>query len=219
MQNEFQNRLKALSGQSFPPFCLGEVLTAITEFDEPIQTSLDLDTLVQPACQREDYHFLGGGGDSEGMDLSSRPPSPLTPLESEEEPPPYTLTVDSYEVDVSSRPPSPLTPLESEEELAGVPGQIERKRKRVAAKNRRSKRRTAQAMSGHPPERYMANPGMVNARTTESKAIDLGMDAANLPSSSGGSWVGKAKKVVKDKPWTMQEAEEAGLTLAVWDGT
>src|SRR5271168_4191341 len=188
MQNEFQNRLKALSGQSFPPFCLGEVLTAITEFDEPIQTSLDLDTLVQPACQREDYHFLGGGGDSEG-------------------------------VDVSSRPPSPLTPLESEEELAGVPGQIERKRKRVAAKNRRSKRRTAQAMSGHPPERYMANPGMVNARTTESKAIDLGMDAANLPSSSGGSWVGKAKKVVKDKPWTMQEAEEAGLTLAVWDGT
>jgi hypothetical protein len=125
MQNEFQNRLKALSGQSFPPFCLGEVLTAITEFDEPIQTSLDLDTLVQPACQREDYHFLGGGGDSEGMDLSSRPPSPLTPLESEEEPPPYTLTVDSYEVDVSSRPPSPLTPLESEEELAGVPGSDE----------------------------------------------------------------------------------------------
>src|ERR1700678_3139795 len=69
MQNEFQNRLKALSGQSFPPFCLGEVLTAITEFDEPIQTSLDLDTLVQLACQREDYHFLGGGGDSESLRL------------------------------------------------------------------------------------------------------------------------------------------------------
>src|SRR5271168_4322188 len=173
MQNEFQNRLKALSGQSFPPFCLGEVLTAITEFDEPIQTSLDLDTLVQPACQREDYHFLGGGGDSKGMDLSLRPLSLLTPLELEEELPPSALTVDSDEVDLSSRPPSPLTPLESEEELAGILGQIERKRKRVGAKNRWSKRRMAQAMSGHAPEKYMANPGMVKACTTESKPIKL----------------------------------------------
>ena len=65
----------------------------------------------------------------------------------------------------------------------------------------------------------MANHGMVNTCTMESKPINLSMDVANLPSSSGGSWVGKGKKGAKDKPWTMQEAEEAGLTLAVWDGT
>jgi hypothetical protein len=73
-------------------------------------------------------------------------------------------------------------------------------------------------MSGHAPKKYVANPIMVKACTTESKPIKLSMDAANLPSSSGGSWVGKGKKGAKDKPWTMQEAEEAGLTLAVWDG-
>jgi hypothetical protein len=209
------NGLQTRSGCNFTPFNLWKVRTAETEQEEPIHALIDLDPLLQAACKREDARFLTNADDAEGIELSSRPPSPLTPLpsdyESEEHTPPLP----------SVSPPSGdnLHSDRGETTPPGASGSIEKRRKRVGANNRRSRRRIEKATSGHTPHSYIAEPSLVEALTKDTEPIQLEIDASALPSSSTGSWTGRRKKEARTTPWTPEELIELGFTEIVWDGS
>jgi len=210
------NGLQTRSGCSFTPFNLWNVRTAETEQDEPIHALIDLDPLLHTACKLEDARFLTNADDAEGIELSSRPPSPLTPLPSD------------YESDEEHTPPllsaSPLSGdnLNSrcgETAAPGASGSIEKRRKRAGANNRRSRRRIEKATSGHTPHSYVAEPSLVEALTKDTEPIQLDIDASGLPSSSTGSWTGKRRKESRTTPWTPEELIELGFTEITWDGS
>jgi len=210
------NGLKTRSGCSFTPFNLWNVRTAETEQDEPIHTLIDLDPLLHAACKLEDARFLTNTDDAEGIELSSRPPSPLTPLpsdyESDEEHTPPLLAV-------SPPPGDNLNPHHREATTPGASGSIEKRRKRVGANNRHSRRRVEKATSGHAPHSYLAEPSLVDALTRDTEPIQLEIDASALPSSSTGSWTRRRKIEARTMPWTLEELIELGFTEIVWDGS
>jgi len=203
------NGLQTRSGRSFTPFNLWNVWTAETEQEEPIHTSIDLNPLLHAASQREDARFLTNADDAEGIELSSRPPSPLTPLPSD------------YESDEERTPPLlSLSPPSGEETTTPeASGSIKKRRKRVGANNRRSRRRIEKATSGHAPHSYAAEPSLVEALTKDAEPIQLEIDASALPSSSTGSWTGRRKMEARTTPWTLEELIELGFTEIVWDGS
>jgi len=203
------NGLQTRSGRSFTPFNLWNVRTAETEQDEPIHASIDLDPLLHAAWKLEDARFLTNADDAEGIELSSRPPSPLTPLPSD------------YESDEEHTPPLVSVSPPSGEETAtpGASGSIEKRWKHVGANNRRSRRRIEKATSGHAPHSYVAEPLLVEALTKDAEPIQLEIDALALPSSSTGSWTGRRKIEAQTTPWTQEELIELGFTEIVWDGS
>ena len=158
---------------------------------EPINTTVNMSPLVHAACKREDERFLADADDAEGISLSSRPPSPLTPLSSEDE----------FELDAEVPTPGP---------------ESRKKRKRALKKERRRKKRQERASAGHAPQTYAANPSLVAALTKDSEPIQLDVDASNLESSGGGAWVGK--RVSGDGPWTPRQLDDLGFSEIVWDG-
>jgi len=203
------NGLQTRSGCSFTPFNLWNVRTAETEQEEPIHALIDLDPLLHAACRHEDARFLANADDAEGIELSSRPPSPLTPLPSD------------YESDEEHTPPllSVSPPPGEETTTPGASGFIEKRRKRVGANNRRSRRRVEKATSGHAPHSYVAEPSLVEALTKGAEPIQLEIDASALPSSSTGSWTGRRKVEARTTPWTLEELIELGFTEIAWDGS
>src|SRR5271168_5024949 len=215
--------------------------------EEAVDTAVSLSRLVEEACSQEHARSLSHADDAEGFGLSSRPPSPLTPLpsegESEEEAVDTAVSMsrlveeacsqeharslsnadDAEGFGLSSRPPSPLTPLPSEgeseeEEPKPGPESLEKKRKRARRKERRRKKRQEQALAAsHAPQNYAANPSVVAALTKGSEPIQLDVDASNLPrSSAGGAWVGRRQ--AGGRPWTPRELDEQGFSEIVWDG-
>jgi hypothetical protein len=159
--------------------------------EDAIDTAVSLSCLVEDACSQEHTRSLSNADDAEGFGLSSRPPSPLTPLPSEGE---------------------------SEEEELNPGESFEKKRKRAGRKERRRKKRQEQALAAsHAPQNYAANPSVVAALTEGSEPIQLDVDASNLPrSSAGGAWVGRRQAV--GRPWTPRELDEQGFSEIAWDG-
>ena len=68
--------LKTRSGCTFTAINLWNE----ADYGPPINALINVDSLVQTACDVEDARFLADADDAEGIQLSSRPPSPLTPL-------------------------------------------------------------------------------------------------------------------------------------------
>src|SRR5271168_184004 len=160
--------------------------------EEAVDTAVSLSRLVEEACSQEHARSLSHADDAEGFGLSSRPPSPLTPLPSEGE--------------------------SEEEEPKPGPESLEKKRKRAGRKERRRKKRQEQALAAsHAPQNYAANPSVVAALTKGSEPIRLDVDASNLPRSlAGGAWVGRRQ--AGGRPWTPRELDEQGFSEIVWDG-
>jgi len=213
------NGLQTRSGRSFTPFNLWNVRTAETEQGEPIHALIDLDPLLHAACKLEDARFLTNADDAEGIGLSSRPPSPLTPLPSDYESDEQCTSQLFNPLSPQSGSGADLNSRHGEASTAGASGSIEKRRKRVGANNRRSRRRTEKATSGHAPQNYAAKPSLVEALTKDTEPIQLGIDASTLPSSSSGSWTGTRKKEARTTPWTLEELVELGYTEIVWDGS
>jgi hypothetical protein len=130
---------------------------------------MDIASLLQVATQLEDAKFENGGGDIDGFELSSRPPSPLTDLE---------------EID-----PTGMDEMESSMSQSSS-ATATKKRRKNAAKKRRSLKRIAKARSGHAAASYTANPSVLE-NLEDAPAIEADLRAEELPSSSDGYWVGK----------------------------
>jgi len=212
------NGLQTRSGCSFTPFNLWNVRTAETEQDEPIRALIDLDPLLHAACKLEDSRFLTNADDTEGIELSSRSPSPLTPLpsdyESDEE-----CTSQPFPLPPQSGSGTNLNSRHGEASTAGASGSIEKRRKRIGANSRRSRRRTEKATSRHAPQSYTVEPSLVEALTKDTEPIQLDVDASALPASSSGSWIGKRTRESRTTPWTLEELVELGFTEIIWDGS
>ena len=165
---------------------------AHAEQDFPLETVVDVASLLQAATHLEDEKYANGGDDADGFELASRPPSPLTDL------------------DESSQS-------SEDEQGQGTSRGAEKDRRKKAAKNRRRLKRIAKARSGHAATTYSVKPSVL-AGLDYLSAIEVNMDAQELPSSSEGSWTGKRTKGEKATPWTLQELEKHGFKVIEWDG-
>lgn len=174
-----------------------------------------------------------GGDDAEGVELSSRPASPPTDYEYESS----VAEEDSDATRESAQPPSvkrtreiePSTP-DAPEQSSGAkrfrndegdtntaPPTSKQERRKLSAKQRRSKRRISKAQSEHPVSSYAAKPSVVE-RLPALPPLAGNVDAGELPKSLEGSWVGKRVTHDRDTPWTLEELQQDGFRIVEWDG-
>ena len=183
------------SGAEFAPYYLKHAFRSYATPDNPISTPVDVKPLIQSAVAQEDARFEQGEDDSEGLGVTSRPPSPLTDLESDNE------------AGTSGQPHA------SSEMQSGV-----KKRRRTGANRRRAKKRTRLATSGHQPHAYAACPHTAMHHAEELKPPQVPEDVNDFPASGSGSWVGLRKGGAKKKPWSVSDLVENGFTFVEWDG-
>lgn len=170
------------------------------------------------------------GDDAEGVELSSRPPSPLAEYSYESsvakedpdaiwEPPQPPSTKRAHQIETSTAD-APETSSgakrfrNDEGDASATPSTDHRK---ASAKKRRSKKRTSHAQSEHPVSSYAAKPSVVE-RLPTLPALAAKVDAGELPKSLEGSWIGKRVIFERDTPWTLEELLQAGFRVIEWDG-
>jgi hypothetical protein len=183
------------SGAEFVPYALKRTLCPPPLLQNPISTEVDVEPLLQGATAREDIRFEHGEDDSEGLGVTSRPSTPPTEVESEDD---------------AEDPPQPHP----------APGahSAAKRHRNAAAKKRRAKKRVRLATSGHQPHAYAADPSTATYHAEEQLPLQVSADAGDFPASGTGSWVGLRRKGVKKVPWTVSELAECGFTFIEWDG-
>jgi hypothetical protein len=185
------------SGQDFTPYILQELRCWKATPADPILTPVDVQPLIRHAVEIEDRRFESGVGDLEGLGFSSRPMSPLTELESDDE---------------------LVLPNQRPRHFGPGPDHVEKKRRNSAAHARRAKKRVKAAASSHGPHGYAANPSTALHHSEDLPPLRVPVDASNLPTSGSGSWTGKRKKGAKKSPWTLPELHEEDFVIVEWDG-
>ena len=135
--------------------------------------------------------------DCEGAALSSRPPSPPT------EAPPPTVAETAQKEKQHTTPSSA--------------GAIEKARSKVAAAERKRRSRVASARAAGSARSYRLRPA-TRVRLGAPESITVGIDAQDLPASSGGAYIGKRQMRFRGRPWTLEELKNTGLKVYPWDG-
>lgn len=187
--------MRLRSGADFAPYHLKHTLRPGTVPENPIATLVDVEPFIQGAVAQEDARFERGEDDSEGLGVTSRPPSPLTELESDDE------------------AGGPLQPHPSSEVQSSA-----KKRRNAGASKRRAKKRARLASSGHQPHAYAANPSTTKLHAEELKPLRVSEDAMDFPASKSGSWVGLRKAGAKKKPWSVPDLVKDNFMFIEWDG-
>ena len=141
------------------------------------------------------------------MGVTSRPSSPLTEIESEDEAEASAL------IESEDEPEAPALA----HPTSGAPSAAKRRRK-AGAKKRRAVKRARMATSGHQPHAYAANPTTAMHHAEEQRPLRVSADAGNFPAAGSGSWVGLRNKGAKKKPWTVSELAKGNFTFVEWDG-
>ena len=199
--------MRLRSGVEFVPYALKRTFHPRATPQNPISTSVDVEPLLQGAVARENLRFEQGEDDSEGLGVTSRPPTPLSEFDPED--------------DVEA-PAQPLPTTETEAPAQPLPTSgaqtAAKKRRNAAANKRRANKRARLASSGHQPHAYAANPSTAAHHSKKQRPLRVSADAGDFPASGSGSWVGLRKKGVKNEPWTVSELVEGGFTFVEWDG-
>jgi hypothetical protein len=185
------------SGKIFAPYDRKRTFRWQTSHTEPVSTLVDTEPLIQAAVLHENECFEQGAGDSEGLDVSLRPLSPLTDLESDDD---------------TETPDQPIQPTGQ----SSGPRSIEKRRRNASANRRRSKKRVKVASSSHGPLTYAAKLSVAKHYAEELQPLRASIDVGTFPASGSGSWVGKRGR--KGKPWTMPELICEGFSVIEWDG-
>ena len=183
------------SGANFAPYDLKHSFRIRIPPYNPISTLVSVEPLIQDAVEREDLRFEEGADDSEGLGVTSRPLTPLTEIESEDE--------------AESLHPQATT--SSTQSNA-------KKHRNAGEKKCRAKKRVRLASSGHRPHVYAASPSTVSRHMEEMKPLRVSSDAKDFPASGEGSWVEKRKDGAKKDPWTVAELVENNFKFVEWDG-
>jgi hypothetical protein len=186
--------MRLRSGLDFAPYTLKIASGPRPLHHDPITTAVDVEPLLQVAVVLENLRFDQGEDDSEGLGVTSRPPSPSPSSENEPED-------DAEQPHPTSGPQQPA-----------------KKRRNSAANKRRARKRVRLASSGHQPHTYAANPSTTMHHAEEQGPLRVSADAGEFPASGSGSWVGLRKKGAKKTPWTVSELIENGFTFIEWDG-
>jgi len=183
------------SGAEFAPYFLKRTLCPRNPPENLISTTVDVKPLIQGAVAREDTRFEQGEDDSEGLGVTSRPSSPLTEVESDDE------------------AGAPVQPCPGSEMQSSA-----KKRRNAGANKRRAKKRVRLATSGHQPHAYAANPSTAKYHAEELKPLRVPEDAKDFPASGSGSWVGQRRSGAKKEPWSVADLVKNGFTFIEWDG-
>ena len=184
--------MRLRSGLDFAPYTLKIASGPRPLHQDPITTAVDVEPLLQVAIIQENLRFDQGEDDSEGLGVSSRPPSPLSENEPEDD-------------------------AEQQHPTSG-PQQPSKKRRNSATNKCRARKRVKLASSGHQPHTYAANPSTTMHHAEKQRPLRISADAGQFPASGSGSWVGLRKKGAKKTPWTVSELIEKGFTFIEWDG-
>ena len=180
---------------------------------DPIRPLFSAANFVQVAAGNELQRFLDGVGDSEGAELCSRPPSPLSECtESDESDTDDVPCINpqikpSYSHRISSQSPK----------FSGPPaarGTVEKKRKALASKTRRAKRRCKDP----PAIKALNYTPKATGRPAPTPSHILDLNAEDLPKAQSGSWVGLRQEGLRDTLWPLDELLKLGFTLDEWDG-
>ena len=187
------------SGTEFAPYYgLKHTFRPRAPPENPISTLVNVEPLIRDAVAHEDVRFEQGEDDTEGLGVTSRPPSPLTEIESE----------DSDEGAEALAQPCPGSGMQS----------ALKKRRNAGANKRRAKKRAKLASSGHRPHAYAANPSTSKHHLEESKPLRVPTDSKDFPASGSGSWVGLRKNGAKKEPWAVSDLIKDNFTFTEWDG-
>lgn len=185
----------------FGPYNLRSAARARASHAETIATHINVEGIFSNATEDESRRFEEDEEDLDDLDIALRPDSPLTEPESSSE-----TSIDSD----ASKPP--------EFDRQPPPGQAEKVRKRRRNKRRRQTKRLRKAESSHKPDGYAAKPRVVNDKIKTGETVRVTGDAINLPTTSGGSWIGKRQPGIGDEPWRLDELQKLDFEYLAWDG-
>lgn len=193
----------------FHPYNLRSVVRLLGTTAQPIMSDINVEGYVTMAVHAEDKRFEEDStDDAEGVELSLRPPSPLSDLDS------GGLDSDSDTVSLSTPEAGPST------KPAPPPGGSEKARKRKRSNQQRKEKRTRLAKDStfHPAECYAAQPRVADTKLKEGKVYKILGDVSRLPMTSGGSWIGKKQQGIGDEPWTLPTLMNAEFEYLEWNG-
>lgn len=175
----------------------------------PIVSLVNIEAFVSDAVRREDQMFEDDAtDDTEGIELSLRPPSPLTNSDSDSE---------SEESEPNSS--SKLGFTEDNAPPAPPPGGAEKARKRRRSKQKRKEKRIRKAHEiEHPAGVYTAKPRTVQSKLKDGEVYKISGDISNLPTTSGGSWIGKRQQGIGETPWEIPLLMKANFQYLKWNG-
>lgn len=184
----------------FKPYNLRSVARACAAQAEAIASGVNVEGFFSQAVADERRRFEEDEGDIDDIDVALRPDSPLTEQESDSE----------TSLSHASHPP---------EYTRALPGQAEKERKRKRSQKRRQRKRIRVAESSHKPDEYAAQPRVVKDKVRAAETVKVTGDAINLPTTSGGSWVGKRQPGIGDEPWKLEELQKLDFQYLKWNGS
>lgn len=192
---------------SFGPYNLRSVARARAATAQPILSNTDVEGCVTAAVHTEDQHFEEDGwDDAEGVELSLRPPSPLTNLDSDPD-----SDSDTASLSVPTRGPNT--------DVLPLPGDVEKTRKRRRSKKQRRDKRIRRAReTSHPAELYTTPPRIAENKLEGGKVYRILGDVSKLPTTSGGSWIGKRQQGIGEEPWKLPTLMDANFQYLEWNG-
>lgn len=192
----------------FEPYNLRSVARAQAATALPIMSDINVESYVTMAVHAEDKRFEEDDmDDAEGVELSLHPLSPLTDSE---------CGLDSDESDtasLSTPKPGPST------EARPPPGNAEKVRKRQRSNRQRKQKRIRLARETlHPAELYTPPPRITESKLKEGKIYKISGDVSRLPTTSGGSWIGKKQQGIGEDPWELTTLMDAKFQYLEWNG-
>ncbi|KAJ7900457.1 hypothetical protein B0H13DRAFT_2336660 [Mycena leptocephala] len=153
---------------------------------------------------------LSPAGSPQPSPTPSRPP---TPSSSRHPPPMPSSSRHLPPMPSSSRHPPPMPP-SSRPAPTAAPGNIEKERKKQQAAARRRARCQRTAAAGP----YARGPKPRGQAYREQSPHTAAYDAAELPSASGGAWVGRRSTERARRYFTLRELDEMGNEYIEWNG-
>lgn len=194
----------------FKPYNLRNVARARGAIAPPIVSDVNVEEYVARAAYAEDKRFEEGDmDDAEGVELSLRPPSPLTGYDSSSDSDSDSTPFQHAPQHNNLKGKAPLRPVSAEKA---------RKRKH-SNKQRQAKRIRLARETLHPAETYAAQPRVTENKIKEGRVYKILGDVSKLPTTSGGSWIGKRQQGIGEEPWELYTLlNDVNFKYIAWNG-
>jgi hypothetical protein len=199
----------------FPCSCDRDASFPLFFFEAP--TSFDLGPLLQQALAIEEQRAEDEADDSEGAELTldaidDDELSDLTPLDSDESPPPTPPS--------TPLPTAVHLPSATESSYTGEEGRSRAYRKKLRSKKRVNKKLNLWKLREEDDGLQIRSYKVVSSiskKYARPVATSMKLDISALPHSST-AYVGKRLLGGRTTPWTIEQLLEKGFKLHEWDG-
>ncbi|KAF8056177.1 hypothetical protein FPV67DRAFT_1457043 [Lyophyllum atratum] len=190
------------SPYGFAPYNINMVPPVYLHEGPPVVVTDNFDALMHTALNRETTAGQCNPDDSEGALLTDGP----------------TTSHDQLDAGPPTLPPPPSTHPTTRSATASANARnIEARRFSDHKKKQRAEKRIAAAKTSTPYTRPIRSRPAAQARLFASP-LAAGIDAAKLPRTKGGSWIGKRIIPTTKGTYTLEELLAQGFGLIEWDG-